>query len=60
MLFLVTRGVKAIQNPQGKIEGVISLASQLRKAQVTALTAGSIEASGGWVIGYGLGQRRNG
>ena len=38
----------------------VSLASQLTKAQVTALTVGSIEASGGWVIGYGLGQRRNG
>ena len=38
----------------------VSLASQLTKAQVTALTAGSIGASGGLVIGYSLGRRRNG
>ena len=38
----------------------VSLASQLTKDQVTALTAGSIGASGGLVIGYCLGRRRNG
>lgn len=38
----------------------VSLASQLTRDQVTALTAGSIGASGGLVIGYGLGRRRNG
>ena len=38
----------------------VSLASQLTKDQVTALTAGSIGASGGLVIGYGIGRRRNG
>ena len=38
----------------------VSLASQLTKDQVTALTAGRIGASGGLVIGYGLGRRRNG
>ena len=32
-----------------------SLASQLTRGQVTALTAGNIGASGGLVIGYGLG-----
>ena len=37
----------------------VSLASQLTRNQVTALTAGSIGASGGLVIGYGLGRRRN-
>jgi hypothetical protein len=37
----------------------VSLASQLTKDQVIALTAGSIGASGGLVIGYGLGRRRN-
>lgn len=38
----------------------VSLASQLTKGQVTALTAGSIGASGGLVIGYGVGRRRGG
>ena len=37
----------------------VSLASQLTRDQVTALTAGSIGASGGLVIGYGIGRRRN-
>ena len=37
----------------------VSLASQLTRNQVTALTVGSIGASGGLVIGYGLGRRRN-
>ena len=37
----------------------VSLASQLTKDQITALTAGSLGASGGLVIGYGLGRRRN-
>ena len=36
----------------------VSLASQLTKDQVTALTAGSIGASGGLVIGYGVGRKR--
>ena len=36
----------------------VSLASQLTKDQVTALTAGSIGASGGLVIGYTLGRKR--
>ena len=38
----------------------VSLASQLTKDQVTALTAGISGASGGLVIGYGIGRRRNG
>jgi hypothetical protein len=38
----------------------VSLASQLTRDQVTALTAGSIGASGGLAIGYGIGRRRNG
>ena len=38
----------------------VSLASQLTKDQVTVLTAGSIGAAGGLVIGYGFGRRRNG
>ena len=38
----------------------VSLASQLTRDQVTALTAGSIGASGGLVIGYGIGRRSNG
>jgi Na+/glutamate symporter len=38
----------------------VSLASQLTRDQVIALTAGSIGASGGLAIGYGLGRRRNG
>ena len=37
----------------------VSLASQLTKDQVTALTAGSIGGAGGLVIGYGLGRRKN-
>ena len=37
----------------------VSFASQLTRDQVTALTAGSIGASGGLVIGYGIGRRRN-
>jgi hypothetical protein len=36
----------------------VSLASMLNKDQVTALTAGSIGASGGLLIGYTLGRRR--
>ena len=36
----------------------VSLASQLTKDQVTALTVGSIGASGGLVIGYGVGRRK--
>ena len=38
----------------------VSLASQLTRDQVTALTAGSIGASGGLAIGYGIGRRSNG
>ena len=37
----------------------VSFASQLTRDQVTALTAGSIGASGGLVIGYCIGRRRN-
>ena len=36
----------------------VSLASQLTRDQVTALTAGSIGGAGGLVIGYGLGKRK--
>ena len=36
----------------------VSLASQLTKDQVTALTAGSVGAAGGIVIGYTIGRKR--
>ena len=36
----------------------VSLASQLTKDQVTALTAGSVGAAGGLVIGYTVGRKR--
>ena len=36
----------------------VSLASQLTKDQVTALTAGSVGAAGGLVIGYAVGRKR--
>ena len=36
----------------------VSLASQLTKDQVTALTAGSVGAAGGLVIGYIVGRKR--
>ena len=36
----------------------VSLASQLTKDQVTALTAGSVGAAGGIVIGYTIGRTR--
>jgi hypothetical protein len=37
----------------------VSLASQLTKDQVTALTAGSIGGAGGLVIGYGIGRKKS-
>ena len=37
----------------------VSLASQLTRDQVTALTAVSIGVSGGLVVCYGIGRRRN-
>ena len=36
----------------------VSLAGQLTKDQVTALTAGSVGAAGGLVIGYTVGRKR--
>ena len=36
----------------------VSLASQLTRDQVTALTAGSVGAAGGLVIGYTAGRKR--
>ena len=36
----------------------VSLASQLTKDQVTALSAGSVGAAGGLVIGYTVGRKR--
>ena len=36
----------------------VSLASQLTKDQVTALTAGSVGAAGGLVVGYTVGRKR--
>ena len=36
----------------------VSLASQLTKDKVTALTAGSIGGAGGLVIGYGIGRKK--
>ena len=36
----------------------VSLASELTKDQVTALTAGSVGAAGGLVIGYSVGRKR--
>ena len=36
----------------------VSLASQLTKDQVTALTIGSIGGAGGLVIGYGIGRKK--
>ena len=36
----------------------VSLASELTKDQVTALTAGSVGAAGGLVIGYSIGRKR--
>lgn len=36
----------------------VSLASQLTRDQVTALTAGSVGAAGGLVIGYTVGRKR--
>ena len=36
----------------------VSLESQLTKDQVTALTAGSVGAAGGLVVGYTVGRKR--
>ena len=36
----------------------VSFASQLTKDQVTALTAGSVGAAGGLVVGYTVGRKR--
>ena len=38
----------------------VSLASQLTEDQVTALTAGSVGAAGGLVIGHTVGRKRRG